>query len=266
MIHKNMDCNYLAHLFMDKRSTIVERLQALLDGRDKYPWGQSIGVGKGVIDGMTRTGSLPGADTLGAIARCENARIDWLVEGRGAPYNTSCVPSDDVGAELLGELLQEDGWDLTIVTDNEKIALVLDQAGSFDVKDGKTDDGVQRWRSVQYAIVELLVGRIGRLTLDLVRSQKFVSLSYVDRDVMTRLERGRIGTYRLLQHPDAVLRNAQRIDAQHPIYESVNQQQLFPATKDEAVLLDHYRAMTEANRHAVNQVVKSMEKFGKAGG
>lgn len=243
---------------MDKRTTIVDRLQSLLDGRDKYPWGQSIGLGKGVIDGMTRTGSTPGGDTLSAIARCENARIDWILDGRGAPYNVSCVTSDDVAAELLEELMAEDGWTITIVTDSRRIALVLDQVGSFEVKDGKDEGGAQRFRTVEHSIVEVLVGNIGRLTLDQVRRHPHVSLAYADADVMTQLERGRIGTWRLLQHPDAVLRDAQRLDANDKFYTQFDQQQLFPATKDEAGLLGQIRALTPEGQSAVKQLVTAM--------
>lgn len=250
---------------MDKSSSaIADRLVLLLDGREKYPWGQRIGLGKGVIDGMTRTGSTPGGETLSAIARCENARIEWLLDGRGAPFNVSCAATDEAAAELLGELLAETGWKITIVTDTRRTALVLDQPGSFDAKDGKTEAGTQRFRSIEYTIVEVLVGDIGRLALDLVRPQPVVHLAHVEPEVMAQLERGRLGTWRLLQHREAVLRNAQPIDAKHAIYAQFSQPELFPATKDEAVLLDHYRAMSPENRNAVNQVVTAMEKYREA--
>lgn len=245
---------------MDKRGSIVDRLQFLMDGRDKYPWGLSIGLGKGVIDGMTRTGSIPGGDTLSAIGRCENARIDWILDGRGAPYSVACVTSDEAAAELLGELLAEGGWQITIVTDSRRAALVLDQPGSFDVKDGKAEDGTQQFRTIDYSIVEVLVGYFGRLTMDLVRPYLYVSLAYASEDAMAQLERGRIGTWRLLQHPDALLKDAQRIDAKHPIYDQIEQPQLFTASSDdEAAMLGQFRAMTAKTRHAVKQVFTALE-------
>lgn len=252
------------HVFMEKNATIIDRLHLLMDGRDKYPWGQSIGLGKGTIDGMTRTGSMPGGDTLSAIGRCENARIDWVLEGRGAPYSVACVTSDDIAAELLQDYLAEPDWHITIVTDGRRIALVLDQIGSFDVKDGKTEAGAQQFRTIEYTIIEVIVGNLGRLAMELVRPYQWVSLAYITTDEMTQLERGRMGTWRLLQHPDAVLKDAQRIDAKNTIFSQFNQQELFPATKDEAILLDHYRTMTPENRSAVNQVATAMAQHGES--
>ena len=250
---------------MIKITAIADRLHFLMDGREKYPWGNSIGLGKGTIDGMTRTGSIPGGDTLGAIHRCENARIDWIIDGRGTPYNVACAASDEAAAELLQEYLETPGWQITIVTDGKRIALLLDQVDSFDVKDGKTEDGEQRFRAIEYAVIELIVGQVGRLAMDLVRPHPFVYLAHVDAHAMTELERGRAGTWRLLSSPDAIVKNAQRIDAKDLIYSQFNQQELFPATKDEAVLLDHYRAMAPEHRSALNQLVAAIEKHGPDG-
>lgn len=266
IIHIFMDCNRKSHIFMHKSETIFDRLHILMDGREKYPWGQSIGLGKGTIDGMTRTGSIPGGDTLAAIRRCENARIDWILDGRGAPYSVSCVTNDEAGAELLDELMVEPDWRITIVTDGLRIALVLDQPGAFEVKDGKDADGQQRYKFIAYSILEVLAGNVGRLTMDLVRGWKSVSLALVAADDLSKIERGRVGTWRLLLAPDAMLREAQPIDAKHRIFTGFNQQELFPASPDEAVLLDHYRAMTPENRSAVNQVVTAMEKHGTDAG
>jgi hypothetical protein len=239
IIHKFMDCNLYSHLFMDKHGSIVDRLQLLMDGRDKYPWGLSIGLGKGVIDGMTRTGSIPGGDTLSAIRRCENARIDWILDGRGAPYSVSVMTSDEEAEEFLRDLLVEPDWNITIVTDSKSIALVLEQAGSFEVKDGKTPAGEQQFRPIPYTVLEILVGNIGRRTMELVRAHRYVSLAYAEEGVMAALAHGKIGTWRLLQRPDAILKDAQRIPATDPIYSKFDQQDLFPAEAISAKRLEH---------------------------
>lgn len=231
-----------------------------MDGREKYPWGHSIGLGKGVIDGMTRTGSIPGGDTLSAIHRCENARIDWILDGRGPPYLVNSVTSDDDAKELLEQLLEE-RWRITIVTDSDRIALVLDQPGSFDVKDKKNDDGVQLYRTVPYTIVEIIAGIVGRNTMALVCTQAkqgTVRFMLTNAAVMTQLGRGRLGTWRLLNAPDAVLAVVEVIDAKHPIFTQGAQADLFPATKDEAALLDHYRALPPEKRLAVEQVATAL--------
>lgn len=245
--------------------TIPERITYLLDGRKAYPWALSIGISKGSMESVMKLGGMLGGEALSAIGRCENARVDWLLDGRGAPYSVACTTSDDDAAELLQDLLEEH-WNITIVTDGQRIALVLDQPGSFDVKGGKDDNGVQQFRTIAYPIIEVMVGHIGRHTMELVRSRtgKGVSLMLTTASVMTQIERGRMGTWRLLQAPDAALLNAEQIDARHRIFSQFNQQELFPASKEEAILLDHYRAMSPENRNAVNQVATAMAQYGEA--
>lgn len=245
--------------------TIPDRIKHLLDGRKVHPWAAAIGISKGSIESVMKLGGMLGGDALSAIHRCENARIDWILDGRGAPYSVSCVTSDEAAEELLQDLLDEN-WNIAIVTDSQRIALVLAQQGSFEVKDGKDDGGVQQYRTIDYTIIEVIVGHIGRRTMDLVRSriEHCVTLERTTADVMTQIERGRLGTWRLLLAPDAIVDGTERIDSKHRIFTQFNQQELFPATKDEAILLDHYRAMTPENRLAVNQVATAMAQYGEA--
>lgn len=243
--------------------SVPDRITHLLDGRKTYPWALSIGISKGSMESVMKLGGMLGGEALSAIGRCENARVDWVLDGRGAPYSVACVTSDESAEELLQDLLEEN-WRITIVTDSRRIALVLDQPGSFEVKDGKDDAGVQQYRTIDYSIIEVIVGHIGRHAMELVRSriEHGVRLVLTTADAMTQIERGRVGTWRLLQAPDAILHDAQPIDARHRIFTQFNQQELFPATADEAILLDHYRAMTPENRSAVNQVATAMAQYG----
>ena len=244
--------------------TIPDRIKHLLDGRKVHPWAAAIGVSKGSIESVMKLGGMLGGDALSAIRRCENARIDWILDGRGAPYSVSCVTSDETAEDLLQDLLEEN-WNIAIVTDSQRIALVLAQPGSFDVKDGKDDAGVQQYRSIDYTVIEIITGIIGRRTMDLVRSrtEHCVTLELASAEVMTQIERGRMGTWRLLLAPDAIVHGTERIDAKHRIFAQFNQQELFPATKEEAILLDHYRAMTPENRTAINQVTTAMAQHRK---
>lgn len=251
---------------MNESVAITNRLLILMDGRDKFPWAQSIGVGRGAIEGIWK-GSIPGGETLSAIARCENARIDWILDGRGAPFTVTCVTSDEDAADLLnehyGEKLQ---WNSTIVTDGKRIAVVLDQEGMYQVKDGKDAAGAPQFRDVRYSAMEVIVGIVGALAMDVVRPgpENTVGLVNVDVDTMARIVRGQVGTWRMLKSPDAIVAGAKRIGASDPFFSQFNQQELFPTTPDEAILLDHYRAMAPQHRSAVNQIVTAMEKHGDA--
>lgn len=265
IIHVFVDCNLFIHIFMQKHASIVERLHFLMDGRDKYPWGQAIGLGKGTIDGMTRGGSTPGGDTLSVIARYENARVDWILDGRGTPYNISCVTSDEDAAELLDELLgQNPMWRPTVLTDGKRVALLLDAAASYQVKDGKEEDGTARFREVRYFAIEVIVGAIGALTIELVKGHSLpdhVALVRTSPENMKQITRGNVGTWRLLNAPDAIVQREEYIGANDPFLAQFNHQEAYPTSPDEAILLDHYRAMAPPDRSAVNQIVTTMAQY-----
>lgn len=238
--------------------SIPTRITQLLNGRKPHTWAMSIGLSRGSMESVMKLGGMLGSEALSAIRRCENVRIDWLLDGRGQPYSTSCVTNDEAAVELLQELMTEQNWNINIVTDGRRIALVLEQPGNLDVKDGKAEDGSQRFRAIEYSIIEVIVGHVGQQAMDLVRSHPQVSLACVGSDEMTEIEQGRIGTWRLLQAPNAILLGRQRIDATNRIYTQFGQKLLHPLTKDETVFLEHYRAMTPKLRNAISQIATAM--------
>ena len=261
-----MDCNSFIHIFMQKFASITERLHFLMDGRDKYPWGQAIGLGKGAIDGMTRGGSTPGGETLSAISRYENARVDWILDGRGTPYNITCVTSDEDGAELLDDYFNENpNWNPTVLTDGKRIAVVLDVPAVYYVKDGKDDDGAPLFREIRYFAMEVIVGAIGALAVAMTRAHSLpdrMALVRTSPEIMKLVTRGGVGTWRMLQAPGAIISDEEYIGANDPFLAQFNQQEAFPTSPDEAILLDHYRAMAPNDRSAVNQIVTTMAQYG----
>lgn len=261
-----MDCNSFIHIFMQKFASITERLHFIMDGRDKYPWGQAIGLGKGAIDGMTRGGSTPGGETLSAISRYENARVDWILDGRGTPYNITCVTSDEDGAELLDDYFNENpNWNPTVLTDGKRIAVVLDVPAVYYVKDGKDDDGAPLFREIRYFAMEVIVGAIGALAVAMTRAHSLpdrMALVRTSPEIMKLVTRGGVGTWRMLQAPGAIISDEEYIGANDPFLAQFNQQEAFPTSPDEAILLDHYRAMAPNDRSAVNQIVTTMAQYG----
>jgi len=249
---------------MTKHASFLDRLQIVMDGREKYPWANSIGLGRGTIDGITRTGSVPGGDALAVIGRCENARIDWLLDGRGTPYRIACVTEDIDAAELLQEHIADDQVQrITVITDGERIAIALDQAASFSAKDGKDESGQQRHRTVEYRELEVIVGNIGREALEVIRYQPAGRLHLVrtTSDVLKRVARGMVGSWRMLNAADAIVGSAVPLKHNDLFFQQFNQQDMFPASRDEAILLDHYRAMQPVDRSALNQVATTMAKY-----
>lgn len=250
---------------MKKNAAFIDRIQIILDGRDKYPWGQQIGLGNGVIDNMTRNGVIPGSDSLAIIGRAENARVDWLLDARGSPYYVTLADSDDAALAVLEDLATPETWDATIVSDGVRMAVVLDQPGSYDVKDGKNEDGTLRVRTVAYRIVEVIAGAVGPKTIEQVRKRrelgKGISALYValvDRAGMERIRCGDVGSYRLFQAPDALLVGRTQAGSDHPFFHGFKMPTATPISQEEAALLDRYRAMSPVNRLAVNQVITAI--------
>lgn len=239
--------------------TIENRLDFLLQGRNIYPWAESIGL-RGPIEGMRYKKSVPGGETLVAIRKCENVRIDWLLEGSGEPYITSKVLNDTDAIELITELFAE-SWTIYLLTNQTRIAIVLTRPGSYQVKDGKDENGEQQYRWVNYSNIELIVGFIGSRTIAFLQHQATtneVRLVDISDAQMTALEKGMIGTYLLTKSPDGILSNYQIIDEKHPIFSQPGQQTLFSYTDAEIQLLKHYREISEEGKNAVTQVINVM--------
>lgn len=262
-----MDGKRFMHFYMDKNEAFVARIKRLLDGREKYPWGHAIGLGKGTIDGMTRTGSIPGGETLALISRYENVRIDWLLEGKGTPFYVTMCATDDMAWEVLENILEPETWEVTLVTDGARVAAVMTQPGKYQVKDGKDKDEGQRYRWIDYTIVEVVAGVLGRRALSTIRNrwvhQNGVSMVYFvsdDAHTMNLIEGGEIGSYRLCYSPDAVLATRERIVDSHPIFTKFMQAADPFTDPTEARLLELFRSMTKEGQDAFLKVAEMSKK------
>ncbi|WP_062113154.1 hypothetical protein [Collimonas pratensis] len=241
-------------------TTLPQRIELVADGRKIHPWAKSIGVSKGSIEGVMKLDGMLSGETLSYIHRTENVRIDWLLEGRGKQYAVNICTSDEDACELLDALFEEQ-WNVWILSDRVRMAIVLDQPASFSVKDGKTEAGEQQWRDIPYRVVEVITGTIGAKTLDCIRpkaGQDVVHLLDATSETLARLEKGMIGTYRLFHSPDALMHSAGKITAKHRIFNEFTQQELFPASPEEKALLGHFRAMGSEKRKTVAEVATAL--------
>jgi hypothetical protein len=267
-----MDGKRFVHIFMDKNDEFAARIKRLLDGREKYPWGHAIGLGKGTIDGMTRTGSIPGGETLALISRYENMRIDWLLEGKGTPYYVTACATDEMASEVFHETFMPETWEVTLVIDGDRIAAVLTQPGKYQVKDGKDkDEGHQLYRWIDYTIVEVITGALGHKALSMVRDrwveQHGVSMVYIvskDAHTMDLIEEGELGTYRLCYAPDAVLSSRESIVENHPIFTQFMHAADPVVDPDEAELIELFRSMSREGQKAFMKVAAEMSQKKKS--
>jgi len=131
---------------------------------------------------------MPGADGLSAICRAENVSISWLLTGAGAPYIVAQCADDDDALDYFNALMEESGWDITIMTDGDRFALVLYRPGSFETSNGKT---------VEYPILEI-ISNVGPFTLKAVRGQ--AKTSVLDEKELSRLITGWAPNARILEY------------------------------------------------------------------
>lgn len=165
-----------------------ERIETILEGRKLHPWGSSLGLGRGLLDGISQ-GTIPKADALAMISRAENVRIDWLITGEGAPYLVSRFPDEAEALEHLEVLLEEEGWSGYVVSDGAREALVLVLPRQIMAKTGET---------VAAPVVEVLVG--GGPALPVAAEAVLGELREVtvEPETLAHLSNGHLGTYHLL--------------------------------------------------------------------
>lgn len=177
-------------------SDLPARLEMILQGRLKHRWGKAIGIGKGIIDALSK-GKLPGAEKLAPIIRSENVSLSWFLEGVGRPYLVNHCIDDDDCLQLLDDLFAEH-WSRYLLTDGNQVAILLTMPGQYLVGNTEYD----------YKIIEVICGPIGLKTLQLINetASKFDTFYLsITGSEMVALTKGEIGTYQILGHPDAIL-------------------------------------------------------------
>lgn len=235
--------------------TIAERLTRLVGDRKIYPWAKSIGVSKGTIESIMGKGGMPGAETLGMIQRSENARLDWLLEGRGTPYYVTVCATDQAARSVLQDLLSDEQWEVTAVSDTQRLAFVLSQPGGYDVKD----------RHFDYTILEVIAGAIGPQSITEVRN-RFVhhmgvtGLYYaqIEANQMRQIENGEVGTYHLFGAANAILKSRKPIFEESAVFEKFMRDGEQIVAIEEVELLLNFRALGPGNQLAVKQVIAAM--------
>ena len=239
------------------KNNLADRIDTMLCGRKIHAWGKAIGLSRSVLQAL-KNGKLPGADKLGPIIRSENLSLSWLLEGIGKPYLINSCGSDEECSELITELLQEQWQRVYLLTDGAQVAAVLTQPGGYDYS------GV----NYLYTIVEVVCGVLGQQTLSIIQQQVAPqSLHYlrISSNAMRQLTRGQLGTYKLLNAPEALLKQtpSQEDDTGAAILEHVAE----PATpyhgggevsSDELATIEDLRQLERDNLAHIRAVIRSL--------
>ncbi|MEJ1464990.1 MAG: hypothetical protein RPU15_17240 [Candidatus Sedimenticola sp. (ex Thyasira tokunagai)] len=174
------------------------KLRQLSVDRDITPWLKSMGFSAGLV-GKVLGGQEPGGDLLRALMRHDRVSMQWLEEGRGAPYMVS-LALDDTDAIKMLEALFDEEWSVVIATDHyQDFSVVLHMPGQHGLKvKGKSEP-----KMVGYRIVEVVAGNIGLKTVRWLDEQDkanwVLPLTSVD---MNRLATGRMGNLELFGYAD----------------------------------------------------------------
>ncbi|MBI5922552.1 MAG: hypothetical protein HY847_13035 [Betaproteobacteria bacterium] len=220
--------------------TLAERLEWLLDGRDKHPWGKALGIGRNQISSLS-SGTPLRWDALNAIRCYENIDPTWLIEGAGRPFRTTRFATERDRAVWLRDVWLTDNdslWTVIIATNAGKVTLALTLPTRYQMT---PKGGEPFW--VDYLALELVVDAGGQ-SLEEVRKHAAgrMRLVALTAEQMAAIEREEVGSWRLLLAPDAWLKDAQPITSKHPIFKAASENKE-PLESFEHDLLTELKAM-----------------------
>lgn len=169
----------------------IDRLDFILRGRKKHPWGQSLGISQGVITTMF-AGTVPHADVLSAMACIDNVSISWLLEARGAPFIVDNFACPDAVLAAISPAMERHHWSVAILSDGTREVVVLARPASLKTKQGQCID---------YSLSKIIASGVNADVVAYLRHHKKVdniALLNLSIDELSRLKLGYMGNYELL--------------------------------------------------------------------
>lgn len=175
-------------------SSFLYRIKLILGDREPYPWGKALGLGSGSVTRTFKEGQTPNAETLGVIAKVENCSIDWLLNGKGAPYIVTRFDTDHDAADYARTLINDEpnAWSAVVAQHNNERILVLTQPAQYQIKD----------RELNYNIVEIITPAGPQTLSTLSGPVKSVHTIELNAHAFSELKKGYMGTYKLLGWKD----------------------------------------------------------------
>ena len=248
--------------------TISNRLTEIKGLRSVLQWERQAGIARGNLDRSIRDGKLSD-ETILKLIHYENVRADWLLTGKGAPYQTATFNADIELSEQLCAYHTDEAarWTLTLIvreSDNLPCAVVLTMpGGNYPIdKLGKAASA-----PVEYTIVEILVGPIGRYSRAAINRNGWGQRQQLTLDdtVTEILCAGGIGTYVLMQEPGylkaAVPFSAETLELAHSDVTDTPSSYTVPLAPPEQRLLTTYRAMPNDDRERLLAIAEALKGF-----
>ncbi len=176
-----------------------KRLEWLLAGRKVTPWAQSLGMSGSTIARLTAgEGTPPSPDALVRILHAEAVSLSWLLAGVGEPFHVVRPESDAAAGELLAAELEDPGWNVSLVSDAKRNAIVL-----FQITE--TEHGKRHIRAMTSVVIACVVGENTSAVIA-NHAGRVVNVRQVSHAVMHTIHAGYMGTWRLVSDPDGVVR------------------------------------------------------------
>jgi len=178
-----------------------ERLNNVLNDRKQTPWGKSLGFTSASISHIFSGGRIPGPEFLQAICRAENVNLNWLLSGKGKPFNVTYIQSAKSFVVYVNTMLTDENWQVCVCSLTEQTVLVLTQPAQYEFK-GK-------W--IDYTLCEVLVGQGSEELAWILNNHQSERDTYstpnLPGNILKKIAGGELGTYALLHHPDNRLEN-----------------------------------------------------------
>ncbi|WP_133512666.1 hypothetical protein [Candidatus Thiosymbion oneisti] len=223
----------------------LERINFILGGRKKHPWGQALGI-RGTRITQMFLGQVPTADALEIIHRAEGVSIDWLLTGDAVPF---CVRhlTDQDGVTLLRKQNGDEQYHLLTTSELTRIpALVLTRSERRPIA---------RNAVTQY-IATILVAEVGHAMMQEMAMDR-LHLTAIGEPELERLQAGKLGPYELRQTFLPHSRRAEAADL-HRITELLGRQGPAELSHQESALLCAYRRQPE-HKQAAYRVLLDVE-------
>lgn len=138
---------------------IKDRLNQILNGRKKHPWGEKLGFTRGTLTRLFN-GEILSADKLLPICRAENVSLSWLLDGVGEPYQVHHTFTDEETADLLSLYIDDEDWEILVLKNQAYPAIVLTLPATMMV--GK--------KHIDYTATEIIAGPMDYQTLSVLNN------------------------------------------------------------------------------------------------
>lgn len=240
-----------------------ERLDWIKGERAPYKFGDQVGWGRGVVQGVypssaDKRRTVPGPEYLALLCLVENVSLNWLAAGVGAPYQIRSGLADSVWAEALALHATDAASGAT------ELRLLLAQHAAEVVSvvywlEGHPRPGEGFTNLLPVFRVDICTGQYGAQTAaQLAELARLIPSERVllDQDGFQRLASGYMGNYELLGvasssgQPGGLARDGVIISPQEIPQGSASTDM----TMEEEMLLAYFRGMSPDSKAAFKQV------------